>query len=264
MASSDQTLKSMQIAQPRRVLVIPARRRSTRLPDKLMLRVGGRTVLEHTYDVARRVERAELCLIATDDEEIAAEARSFGAAAVMTSVDCPSGADRVAEAVRRIPSAEIIVNLQGDEPDASPADVDRVFQLLEDDPQAGMATLCTPIRTRAMLEDPACVKVVCDEGGRALYFSRSPIPHPREWDESLLVSEPPAFLQHLGIYAYRRALLEKMTSLPPSRLEQIERLEQLRVLECGETIRIAQVAAASRGIDTPADFEAFAARRRAG
>lgn len=244
-----------------RILVIPARRRSTRLPDKMLLRAGGKSVIQHTYEAALKVRNAQLVLIATDDDEIAAEARRFGALAVMTNPDCPSGTDRVAEAVAAYPGAEVIVNLQGDEPDADAAAIDRLFELLENDPAAAMATLATPIRERHKLEDPSCVKVTFDNAGRAMYFSRSPIPHAREWDDRLLAAEPPVFHQHIGIYGYRRSLLMQMPKWPVGRLEQIEKLEQLRVLENGESILVAVTQQATRGIDTPEDFAAFVARR---
>jgi 3-deoxy-manno-octulosonate cytidylyltransferase (CMP-KDO synthetase) len=210
-----------------------------------------------------RAQRPQLVLIATDDEEIAAEARRFGAEVAMTSPDCPSGTDRIAEAVRDFPRAEIIVNLQGDEPEIDPTAIDRLFDLLERDPSASMATLATPIRDRAKLDDPSCVKVTFDDAGRALYFSRSPIPHARQWENGLLTAEPAVFHQHIGIYAYRRRLLMKLPQWPVGRLEQIEKLEQLRVLENGESIRVAVIAHAARGIDTPEDYAAFVARRRA-
>jgi 3-deoxy-manno-octulosonate cytidylyltransferase (CMP-KDO synthetase) len=247
----------------RRVLVIPARRRSTRLPDKMLLRDTGKTVLEHTYEAACRAKRPDLVLIATDDEEIASEARRFGARVAMTSPDCPSGTDRVAEAVRETRRAEVIVNLQGDEPEADATAIDRLFELLEKHSAATMATLATPIRTRAALDDPSCVKVTFDNAGRALYFSRSPIPMAREWNERLLTANPPTFYQHLGIYAYRRPLLMQMPHWPVGRLEQIEKLEQLRVLENGASILIAVTEKATRGIDTPEDYAAFVSRMRA-
>ena len=199
----------------RRALVIPARRNSTRLPNKLLLAETGRTVIQHTFETACRVTAADVVVIATDDGEIAAAARRFGALVAMTSRSCPSGTDRVAEVVRRLPAAEIIVNLQGDEPEIDPGHVDRLFASLEDDPSARMATLATPIRTREALDDPSRVKVVFASDGQALYFSRSPIPYAREWCEELLSAEPPHFHQHLGIYAYRRDLLLSLTELPP-------------------------------------------------
>ncbi|HMO86659.1 MAG TPA: 3-deoxy-manno-octulosonate cytidylyltransferase [Lacipirellulaceae bacterium] len=247
----------------RRVLAIPARRRSTRLPDKMLLCETGKTVLQHTYEAACRARAPEAVFIATDDDEIAAVARSFGADVVMTSPDAPSGTDRIAEAVHSLPRAGVIVNLQGDEPDADPEAVDALFDLLDRQPWASMATVATPLRDLEKLHDPACVKVVCDSKGRALYFSRSVTPFPRDGVAEWLSAEPPAFLQHIGMYAYRRPLLMQMTRWPVGRLEQIEKLEQLRVLENGHAILVAVVNHATRGIDTPEDYAAFVARRRA-
>jgi len=246
------------------VLVIPARRRSTRLPNKLLLRQTGKTVLQHTYETACQTRSPRQVLIATDDNQIACEARQFGAQVVMTSPDCPSGTDRVAEAIREIDAAQIIINLQGDEPDIDPAAVDKLAESLLNNPAAAMATLATPIRDSAQLHDPSCVKVVFSPEGRALYFSRSPIPHAREWDDELLQADPPLFHQHIGVYAYRRNLLLRLAQLPQGRLEQLEKLEQLRVLEQGETILITQIDQPTRGIDTPEDYAAFVERRMAG
>ena len=246
------------------VLVIPARRNSTRLPDKLLLRETGKTVLQHTYESACQTRSPQTLLIATDDRQIADEAKRFGAPVVMTSIDCASGTDRVAEAIAQLPDAQIIVNLQGDEPDIDPTAVDRLVELLRSNPSAAMATLATPIRSRAVLEDRACVKVVFDSAGRAIYFSRSPIPCARDWDDSLLTATPPTFHQHIGVYAYRRDLLLRLATLPPARTERIEKLEQLRVLEQGDTILVAETDEPTCGIDTPADYAAFVERRRAG
>jgi 3-deoxy-manno-octulosonate cytidylyltransferase (CMP-KDO synthetase) len=254
---------SLPLANARRVLAIPARRRSTRLPDKMLLRATGKTVLQHTYEAASRARHPEAIVIATDDVDIAAEARRFGANVIMTSSDCPSGTDRIAAAVRHLPRAGVIVNLQGDEPEADPAAIDLLFEQLENDPSASMATAATPLRDAAKLADPACVKVVLDDRGRALYFSRSVVPHPREWSDDLLAANPPAFYQHLGMYAYRRPFLMQMTTWPVGRLEAIEKLEQLRVLEHGHTILVAVVSEATRGIDTPEDYAAFVERCRA-
>jgi 3-deoxy-manno-octulosonate cytidylyltransferase (CMP-KDO synthetase) len=243
------------------LLVIPARRRSTRLPDKMLLRETGKTVLQHTFEAACQAQIPGAVLIATDDNEIAAEVRRFGGRVIMTSPDCPSGTDRVAEVARVIPQAEVVVNLQGDEPEIDPNAIDRLAALLLDNPSAGMATLATPIRSREALEDPACVKVVFDSTGRAMYFSRSPIPHPREWNDAMLTATPATFHQHIGIYAYRRDLLMRFASLPVGKTEQIEKLEQLRILEQGETILISEIEAFTRGIDTPADYAAFVERQ---
>jgi len=246
------------------VLVIPARRRSTRLPDKLLLRQTGKTVIQHTYEAACQTHCPDLVVIATDDAEIARQARQFGAQVVMTSSTCASGTDRVAEAVQQIGPAEIIINLQGDEPEIDPVAVDQLAESLLADPSAAMATLATPIRDRALLEDPSCVKVVYDPHGRAMYFSRSAIPHVRDWDPAYLEAEPALFHQHIGVYAYRRELLLRLAQLPPGRFEQLEKLEQLRVLEHGETILVTQIDEATRGIDTPEDYAEFVERRLAG
>jgi len=156
-----------------------------------------------------------------------------------------------------------VVNLQGDEPEINPEAIDRLVESLWENPGASMATLATPIRDRQTLDDPACVKVVFDEAGQALYFSRSPIPHPREWDEEMLQATPALFYLHIGIYAYRRDLLLRLATLPMGRLEQLEKLEQLRVLENGERITVALVDEPTCGIDTPEDYAAFVARRLA-
>jgi 3-deoxy-manno-octulosonate cytidylyltransferase (CMP-KDO synthetase) len=254
---------SARLTNARRVLAIPARRRSTRLPDKMLLRETGKSLLQHTFEAASRAQRPEAVFIATDDESIAAEARRFGADVILTSPDAASGTDRIAEAVRDLPRAGVIVNLQGDEPEAEPEAIDRLFDLLEQEPWASMATIATPIREAAKLHDPACVKVVIDRRGQAIYFSRSAIPHPREWDERMLAEDPPLFHQHIGMYGYRRPLLMQMTRWPVGQLEAVEKLEQLRVLENGHAILVAVVDRATRGIDTPEDYAAFVARCRA-
>jgi 3-deoxy-manno-octulosonate cytidylyltransferase (CMP-KDO synthetase) len=251
-------------SQPATVVVIPARFASTRLPHKMLLGDTGKPLLQYTYEAAVAARRPDAVIIATDHSEIAAAAVAFGADVVMTSPDCASGTDRVAAAARQLPDARIIVNVQGDEPEISPAAIDRVIELLDENPAAGMATLATPIRDKDKLTNPACVKVVCDEAGRALYFSRSQIPFIRDPDETLPFNEPPHFFQHLGLYAYRRDELLRFAALPPSSLELAEKLEQLRLLQTGGTIVVDMVEHASSGIDTPADYAAFVARRKAG
>jgi 3-deoxy-manno-octulosonate cytidylyltransferase (CMP-KDO synthetase) len=260
-------------AKPRSYVVIPARYASTRLPRKMLLRETGKTLLEHTYDAASAARRPTGVIVATDHAEIAAEVERFGGNFVMTSPDCQSGTDRVAEVARKLPRAEIIVNVQGDEPEMSPDNIDRVIELLEQNPSAPMATLATPMPSPEQLANPACVKVVFDNHGRALYFSRSPIPFVRDADatarppagstEAPRFNDPPLFFQHLGIYAFRREVLPQIVALPPSSLEQAEKLEQLRFLQSGGTIVVAVVEHRSCGIDTPADYAAFVARQRA-
>jgi 3-deoxy-manno-octulosonate cytidylyltransferase (CMP-KDO synthetase) len=242
-------------------IVIPARLASTRLPRKLLLRETGKSVLRHTYESASRARRPDGICIAVDDRELLEEAEAFGARAVMTSVDCASGTDRVAQAARTLPrEVDVLVNVQGDEPEIAPAAIDAVLQILAEDSTLQMATLATPIRKREQLENPAVVKVVRDAAGRAMYFSRSVAPHPREWRDELLQAEPPIFLQHIGLYAYRREFLMQLATMPPSALEQIEKLEQLRVLEAGYSIGVGVIEEATRGIDTPEDYAAFVKR----
>jgi 3-deoxy-manno-octulosonate cytidylyltransferase (CMP-KDO synthetase) len=244
--------------------VIPARYASTRLPRKMLLRETGKTLLQHTYEAACAARKPAGVLVATDHAEIAAEVDRFRGDFVMTSPECASGTDRVAEVAKKLPRADIVVNVQGDEPDMSGENIDRVIELLEQNPSAGMATLATPIRSPQQHVNPACVKVVFDNTGRALYFSRSPIPFEREPDDSRPFNDPPIFFQHLGIYAYRREVLLEIAVMPPSTLETVEKLEQLRMLQSGGTILVAVVEHSSSGIDTPADYAAFVARRRAG
>jgi 3-deoxy-manno-octulosonate cytidylyltransferase (CMP-KDO synthetase) len=241
-------------------IIIPARLASTRLPRKLLLRETGKSLLQHTYEAAGRACRPGSVWVAADHEEIAAEVRAFGGQVLMTDPALPSGTDRVAAAEAQLGPVEIVVNVQGDEPELAGASIDRAIELLESDPDAPMATLATPIRKRSQFEDPACVKVVCDGRGRALYFSRAAIPHPRDWDERLLNAQPPAFLQHVGLYAYRRDFLLRLTQMSPVELERIEKLEQLRVLHAGHRILVAIVDEATFGIDTPEDYRAFVDR----
>jgi 3-deoxy-manno-octulosonate cytidylyltransferase (CMP-KDO synthetase) len=249
---------------PRSFVVIPARYASTRLPRKMLLRETGKTLLQHTYEAACAARKPAGVIVATDHAEIAREVERFHGDFVMTSPDCASGTDRVAEVARKMPKADILINVQGDEPEMSPDNIDRVIELLEDTPTAGMATLATLMPSAEQLANPACVKVVFDAAGRALYFSRSPIPFVRDPDPAQPFNVPALFHQHLGIYAYRRDTLLEVAAMPPSPLELAEKLEQLRILQAGGTILVAVVEHAASGIDTPADYAAFVARRRAG
>jgi len=243
-------------------VVIPARLASNRLPRKLLLRETGKPLIRHTYEAAQRATRPAGVCVATDHLEIFDEVRSFGGRAEMTSPDAASGTDRVAEVARQLPDVDIIVNLQGDEPELSGESIDLVIRLLEEHPDAVMSTLATPIRTRSQLEDPACVKVVFNSAGRALYFSRSPIPYPRDWEDRLLAADPPHFYQHIGLYAYRREFLLRLAQIPQSSLERLEKLEQLRVLDAGYSILVGVVDEPTSGIDTPDDYRRFVERCR--
>lgn len=239
------------------LIVIPARLHSTRLPAKLLLDQTGKPLIQHTYESAAHARNVDGVIVATDHDEIRKTVEAFGGQAVMTSEACASGTDRVAEVAAAFPDVETFINVQGDEPEISAAAIEQVRRLLEENPGAEMSTLATPIRTLEKLHDPACVKVVVGQDGRALYFSRSPIPHVRDGFAEQLEADPPVFLQHLGIYAYRREFLLRLSQAPPSPLERLEKLEQLRVLEMGQTIVVGTTDEASIGIDTPADYAAF-------
>jgi 3-deoxy-manno-octulosonate cytidylyltransferase (CMP-KDO synthetase) len=239
--------------------VIPARFASTRLPGKALLSETGRPLIQHVLEAARRAQSLERIIVATDDSRIARVVEQCGGEFMMTRADHATGTDRVAEVAARLESARLIVNLQGDEPEVSGITLDRVVALLEEDAEAPMATLATPILDEAIYRDPACVKVVCSARGRALYFSRSPIPHHRDGLTGPASGSPMAHL-HLGLYAYRREFLLKLSSLPPSHLEAAEKLEQLRVLEAGFAIAVGIVEEPSVGIDTPEDYRRFVER----
>ncbi|OYW21159.1 MAG: 3-deoxy-D-manno-octulosonate cytidylyltransferase [Planctomycetales bacterium 12-60-4] len=243
--------------------IIPARLRSTRLPRKLLLAETGRPLLQYTWETANRASSLQGVRIAADDAEIVTAVRGFGGVCDLTG-EHPSGTDRVAEVVRReLPEAEIIVNLQGDEPELDPASIDRLVAEMQNHPTAEMGTLATPIRSLETLQSPSCVKVVCAADGRALYFSRLPIPYVRdEAPQSLLAGSSSPWLLHVGIYAYRREFLLSLTEKPVSRLESLEKLEQLRALEAGARIQVAVVEHHSVGIDTPDDYARFVERQR--
>lgn len=248
------------MAIPRTCVVIPARMSSTRLPGKMLLRETGRTLVEHTHIAAMRAGLPAAVIVATDHSAIAEEVRRFGGVAMMTSADCQSGADRVAEVASRSPQYDLFVNVQGDEPELDPAAIDLLIEQFDEDETTPMATLAAPLTDPERLRDPSVVKVVFDNAGRALYFSRSPIPFVRDAASATADSQTPLFHQHIGIYAYRREFLAKLPQLPPSPLEQAEKLEQLRVLQAGETIRVGVIPHAASGIDTAADYAAFVRR----
>jgi 3-deoxy-manno-octulosonate cytidylyltransferase (CMP-KDO synthetase) len=236
-------------------VVIPARFASTRLPGKPLLRQTGKYLIQHVYEQACRARKVNRVVVATDDARIQAAVEGFGGRSVLTRSDHPSGTDRVAEVARDL-DADVIINVQGDEPLIDPATIDLLADLLERDGDTDMATLAVPIASLEQWRNPNCVKVVCDDAGRALYFSRSPIPFVRDGQPDFSV-EPPRFLQHLGLYAYRRPFLLRLAALPPAPLEQLEKLEQLRVLALGYRIQVIIVRHASVGVDTPEDYERF-------
>lgn len=233
-------------------VVIPARYGATRLPGKPLAEIDGRPMIWYVWEKARRAKVPARVVVATDDERIATAVRGFGGEAVMTSPDCASGTDRVAEAARGM-DEEIFINLQGDEPLMDPSVVDAVASPLVTDPNVLMSTAALPGDDPEEYARPSVVKVVVDANGDALYFSRAPIPHYRDAGTG-------RYRKHLGIYGYRRDFLFRVAALAPSLLEEAERLEQLRVLQAGYRIRVVDVGHDSVGVDTPEDLKAVEER----
>jgi 3-deoxy-manno-octulosonate cytidylyltransferase (CMP-KDO synthetase) len=252
------------------VTVIPARFASTRFPGKLLHPLHGRSVLARTLARARLVRGLDAVIVATDDERIAREARRSGAAVQMTSPNHPSGSDRVGEVVRRLdPAPGFVLNLQADEPFFSPRAVERLLAAMRAKPDA-IWTLADPIVDPQEFLRPSAVKAVLAADGRALYFSRAPVPHDRTQDRAPTrfvvgggigaAADPSAAalpgvlpLRHVGVYGYPRELLTAFLALPHGRLERCEGLEQLRALEYGLTIRVLVGAWPDAGVDTPED-----------
>jgi 3-deoxy-manno-octulosonate cytidylyltransferase (CMP-KDO synthetase) len=257
--------------------IIPARYGSTRLPGKPLIDIKGKPLIQYVYE---RVQSSSIqrVIVATDDERIVTAVRGFGGEAVLTSPDHHSGTERVAEVAADIDAA-IVVNCQGDEPLVQPEAIDQAIAAFSLDPSIMVTTLITPLEKGDDLCNPHVVKVVVDHEGFALYFSRAPIPYPRQGleetagaeGESLKVMELikrldklekkdlGGYWQHIGLYAFRREFLLKLTALPPSPLESIEKLEQLRILENGYKIKTVISLTPSIGIDTPEDIERFTA-----
>jgi 3-deoxy-manno-octulosonate cytidylyltransferase (CMP-KDO synthetase) len=228
--------------------IIPARYASSRFPGKALALLGGRPLIQHVYERAAEAETLSLVAVATDDERIAAVVRDFGGKVVMTSPRHASGTDRVAEAARDL-DVDVVVNIQGDEPFVSPAVIDQAVAPFRSRPELAMSTLSHPITDESSLQDPNVVKVVTDQHGYALYFSRSLIPYPRRGEQSSASA-------HIGLYAYRKGFLLRFAAMPPGRLEQIEALEQLRVLENGDKILVIPTDDyIGIGVDVPADLE---------
>ncbi len=248
----------------RAAVISPARYASTRLPGKPILeqarRVTGKYIIQHVYEQAARAPSAGRVIVATDDRRIADAVEAFGGEARMTSRNHSCGTERIAEVAAEL-DHPIVVNVQGDEPEILPEQVESVIALLAEHEDAAMGTLACPIETEAEWRDPNAVKVVLDEAGRALYFSRSPIPYLRGC-EGPLAEAPARPLRHLGIYSYRREFLLAYADLPPSPLEQAEKLEQLRALGAGHTVRVALTEHRGIGIDTPEDLERWLAQYR--
>jgi 3-deoxy-manno-octulosonate cytidylyltransferase (CMP-KDO synthetase) len=243
-------------------VAIPARQGSTRLPGKMLAPIHGKPMLQWVYERAR-ASGARDVLIATDDPAILAAAAAFGATARMTSFAHASGTDRLNElaAIEHWPDDDIVVNVQGDEPLIPPAIIDQVAALLDADAEAAIATLATPVDSLAEFLDPNAVKVVADAKGRALYFSRAPIPWSRDGAPAGLATQQvfAGARRHVGIYAYRVGALRRLAFLPPAALEKAEKLEQLRALENGLVIRVADAAQKpGPDVNTPEDLQRVA------
>lgn len=230
--------------------VIPARYASTRFPGKVIAPLAGKPLVAHTYERTLRASLVSEVLVATDDEQVAAALKPHGVAVVMTRADHPSGTDRIAEVAAGC-DADIIVNVQGDEPLIDPKTIDKAIEPLLEDPAIPMATARRLIEDPEAMQDPNVVKVVCDARGRALYFSRCSIPYIREPDGGL----PTCYWQHIGLYVYRRDFLMDYAGWPQTPIEKLEKLEQLRVLENGYPIAVVETEYESIGVDTPTDLE---------
>jgi 3-deoxy-manno-octulosonate cytidylyltransferase (CMP-KDO synthetase) len=263
------------------VVCIPARYASTRFPGKVLAKETGKYLIQHTWEQARKATLPQRVLIAADDEKIVQAARQFGAECVLTSPNHQSGTDRIAEAVGAS-DADIVINVQGDEPQIDPNHIDYLARLLLEYSDAPMATLAAAFAAREQIADPNVVKVVvaCPAGATprgcppdagqargpapthdapalAIYFSRSVIPYDRE---QAGVGDVGQYLRHIGIYAYRREFLLKITALPQTPLEKLEKLEQLRAIENGFRILVGTVEHTCEGIDTPEQYAAFVKR----
>jgi 3-deoxy-manno-octulosonate cytidylyltransferase (CMP-KDO synthetase) len=249
------------------IAVIPARYSSTRLPGKMLREIAGKPLIIHTLERARSAKTIDRVIVATDDERILNVVRNAGGEAVMTSPDHQSGSDRIAEVARDLPNGSIIVNVQGDEPIIPPETIDAAVGALHDDPDADMSTTCEPITEHwAELLNGNVVKVVVGDNGYALFFSRSPMPWPREaslrygGEPGKAIEAEPEILKdhyrkHTGLYVYRREFLLQFASWPQTRLEKWEMLEQLRALEHGAKIRVVEAVGGSIGVDTEEDLE---------
>ena len=229
------------------VIVIPARYGATRFPGKSLARIKGRPMIQWVWEAASRSRLTEQVIVATDDERIADVAAKFGADVVMTKKSHRSGTDRMAEVADKI-SAQLYVNVQGDEPLLSPTAVDDLIRAMMDSPRVPIGTLAHRIESEAEWRSPEVVKVTCNRHNEALYFSRSPLPFQRAFDGTMRL------LRHVGIYAFRARALATFVSLKPSPLEIAESLEQLRALEHGLTIQVIETKYRCLGVDTPADL----------
>ena len=229
--------------------VIPARYGSTRLKGKVLLDLCGKPLIQHVWEGASKAKTLDIVLIATDDEKVKQVCEGFGAKVVLTSPACQSGSDRISQAVKNIPAA-IVLNIQGDEPLMSPSAIDDLVKGILNEKDAPVATLVRKITKKKDIESPSVVKAVIDNKGFALYFSRATIP----FDRDQRSKKPKVYYKHLGIYAYRKSFLMDFNNLPASKLEQTEKLEQLRILEAGYKIKVIETDQDSIGVDTKEDL----------
>jgi len=234
--------------------VIPARWNSVRFPGKPLASILGRPMLQHVYERAASCRLISELLVATDDDRIAEAAKSFGAKVVMTSTEHPTGTDRVAEAASKAVGS-VVVNIQGDEPLLRPESIDRLVSEMASSKAVRMATLACRVADPDELESSSCAKVVLDGNDEAIYFSRSKIPY-------VIGSHPFEFYKHIGVYGYRRDVLDRLAASPPTPLETAEGLEQLRALEQGVRIRVVKVEGWGPAVDTPEDIERVEKRLR--
>jgi 3-deoxy-manno-octulosonate cytidylyltransferase (CMP-KDO synthetase) len=238
----------MSLVKPEVVIVIPARFGSTRLPGKPLVSLAGKPMIQRVYERAKMATLANRVIVATDDERIVKAVESFGGAARMTRPDHRTGTERVAE-VAAHEKGDVFVNVQGDEPLLDPVAVDAAINALLEEPAAAIATVATPIKTPADIMDPNVVKTVLDFDNNGMYFSRAPIPWVRDTTSKIQVRH----LKHLGLYVFQRDALLEYPTLPQGELERIEQLEQLRWLENGWKIRVAEVEHDAVSVDVPED-----------
>jgi len=232
--------------------VVPARFASTRFPGKVIANLAGKPLVLHAYERAKRAALLDDVIIAADDQRIVDALAPFGARVVMTSARHATGTDRIAEVIQG-EDADIVVNVQGDEALIDPGTIDAAIRPVLDDPEIVMSTARRQIRELALVSNPNIVKVVCDQRGRAIYFSRSAVPFIR--DEADRTAEPDCYWQHIGLYVYRREFLLSYAAMPQTPLEKLEKLEQLRVLEHGYKIAVVDTEYEGLGVDVPEDLE---------
>lgn len=234
--------------------IIPARYSSTRLPAKLMIPILSKTLLQRTYENAKKAKSIDRLIVATDDERIFQHVQEFGGEVIMTSIDCQNGTDRIAEVLKHKPEflkAKVIVNIQGDEPCVDPLLIDSVAQLLIDDANASVATARCPLKTSVEAMNPSIVKCIVDQNGYALYFSRALIPGNKELKFNPAIS----YFRHIGLYAYRPDFILTYQKLAATPLQMAEDLEQLKVLEHGYRIKVALTDHVSPGVDILEDIK---------